>query len=206
LATVGVATRTYFLWQEGLGDLPTIVKREPAITESEPKQQVSERPLASTDLIVGKNLFDPERGTTKTKEAEADSRSLQRIRSFVLLGTAILGSNQYVILQEGAGGGTPMPPGRSAGPLRYKIGDVVEGFSLSEIRDKNVVFSKGASRVELALDYFRKIEAPPRAPVAPRSVSGAAPLAGQAAPVTPLVPRVLPQLPRRERLPAPHAS
>jgi hypothetical protein len=87
--------------------------------------------------------------------------------------------------------------------VRYKIGDVVEGFSLSEIRDKNVVFSKGASKVELALDYFRKIEASPRAPVAQRGVSGAAPVPGQAAPVTPLASRVVPQLPRRERLPAP---
>jgi hypothetical protein len=86
--------------------------------------------------------------------------------------------------------------------VRYKIGDVVEGFSLSEIRDKNVVFSKGASRVELALDYFRKIEASPRPTTAQRGVTGAAPVAGQAKPVTPLIPRVLPQLPRRERLPA----
>jgi hypothetical protein len=89
--------------------------------------------------------------------------------------------------------------------LRYKIGDVIEGFSLSEIRDKNVVFSKGASRVELALDYFRKIEAPAlvRAPSTQRGVAGAASMPGQVAPASPLVPRVLPQLPRRERLPAP---
>ena len=99
-----------------------------------------------------------------------------------------------------------MPPGRSAGPLRYKLGDVIEGFSLSEILDKNVVFTKGASRVELALDYFRKIDAPARPPVAQRSVAGAAPVPGQAAPVSPLVPRVVPQLPRRERLPAPTNS
>jgi hypothetical protein len=92
--------------------------------------------------------------------------------------------------------------------VRYKIGDVVEGFSLSEICDKNVVFSKGSSRVELALDYFRKIEAPAaaRAPVAQRGVTGLAPVTGQAASVSPLAPRVLPQLPRRERLRAPPNS
>jgi hypothetical protein len=201
LAIAAVATRAYFLWKDGLGDLPTVVKREPPIAATESKSQITPPPLATTEVIISKNLFDPERGAVKPKEVEADSRSLQRIRSFVLLGTAILGSNQYAILQEGSGSSGP-PPGRAAGPVRYKIGDVVEGFSLSEIRDKNVVFSKGSSRVELALDYFRKIEAPPRAPVAPRSVSGMTPVPGQAAAASPLAPRVLPQLPRRERLPA----
>ena len=203
-ATAGVATRTYLLWQEGLGDMPTVVKRDAPTAAPESKPQIAPRPLVSTDTIVSRNLFDPERGAGKTREAEADSRSVQRVKSLILLGTAILGTNRYAILQEGSGSGGSMPPGRSTGPLRYKIGDVIEGFSLSEIRDKNVVFSKGASRVELALDYFRKIEAPAsvRAPSAQRGVAGAAPMPGQVAPASPLVPRVLPQLPRRERLPA----
>lgn len=73
---------------------------------------------------------------------------------------------------------------------------------MSEIRDKKAVFSKGASRVELVLDYFRKIKAPilARAPTAQAGVAGAAPVLGQAALVSPVVPRVFPQLPRRERL------
>ncbi len=76
---------------------------------------------------------------------------------------------------------------------------------MSEIRDRNIVVTKGASRIELALDYFRKIEAPAsaRVPAVQRGVAAPVPVAGQAAPVSPLVPRVLPQLPRRERLPAP---
>lgn len=207
-ATVAVSARIYLLWNEGLGDLPTVVKRDAPIAATESKPQSTPRPLVSADVIISRNLFDPERGATKTKQAEADSRSLQRISSVVLLGTAILGSNRYAILQEGSGSAVPMPPGRSAGSLRFKVGDVIEGFSLSEIRDKNVVFSKGASRVELALDYFRKIEAPAsaRPPAAPSGVSGAAPVPGQGAPVSPLVPRVLPQLPRRERLPTPPTS
>jgi hypothetical protein len=202
LAIVAVSTRTYLLWQERLRDVEMVVKRDPPAVAAEPKQQVTPRPLAATEVIVSRNLFDPERGAGKTREAEADSRAVQRVKSLVLLGTAILGSNQYAIVQEGSSGGGPARPGRSAGPVRYKIGDVVEGLSLSEIRDKNVVFSKGSSRVELALDYFRKIEAPPRSPVAQRGASGAVPVPAQAAPVTPLVPRVLPQLPRREGLPA----
>jgi hypothetical protein len=205
LAIAAVATRTYLLWHEGLGDLPTVVRRDPPASVTKTKLPIAPQPLATTEVIIGKNLFDPERGATKTKEAEADTRAVQRVRSLVLLGTAILGANQYAILQESSTSGAPTPPGRSAGPLRYKLGDVFEGFNLSEIRDKNVVFSKGASRVELALDYFRKIEAPAsaRVPAVQRSVAGAVPVPGQVAPVSPLVPRVLPQLPRRERLPAP---
>jgi hypothetical protein len=153
-------------------------------------------------MIISKNLFDPERGASRTKEAEADSRSLQRIRSFILLGTAILGSNRYAILQEGSGG-APTPTGPPA-PVRYKVGDVVEGFQLSEVRDKNVVFSKGASKVELALDYFRKVETPvPGRPTIPQPGVVNVPVPGQPAPAAPVAPRVLPQFPRRERVPAP---
>jgi hypothetical protein len=99
-------------------------------------------------------------------------------------------------------------PARSAGPLRFKLGDAFEGFRLSEIRDKNVVFTKGASRVELALDYFRKVEPTvvARAPISQPALSGTASATGQARPGAPLAPRVVPQLPRRERLPAPPAS
>ncbi len=202
-ATVAVGARIFLFWNEGLGDLPTVVKRAAPVVATESKPQITPRPLASTDVIVGRNLFDPERGATKTKEAEADTRAVQRVRSLVLLGTAILGANQYAILQESSTGGGPTPPGRSAGPLRFKLGDVFEGFNLSEIRDKIIVFTKGASRVELALDYFRKIDTPARPPVVQRTVAAPAPVTGQAVPVSPLVPRVVPQLPRRERLPAP---
>jgi hypothetical protein len=205
LAIVAVGVRTYLLWKEGPWDLPTVVKRPATVEATDAKPEATPRPLVSTDMIVSKNLFDPERGASRTREAEADSRALQRIRSFVLLGTAILGSNRYAILQEGGPGSAPMPPGRPPGPLRFKVGDVVEGFSLSEIRDKNVVFSKGASRVELALDYFRKAEAPApaRPPIPQPGVAGNVPAPGPAGPATPPVPRVFPQLPRRQRLPAP---
>ncbi len=179
-----------------------MVKRSTPVESAEAKPVATVRPLAGIDMIVNKNLFDPERGASKTREAEADSRVLQRIRSFILLGTAILGSNRYAILQDGGGGSAPAQPGRSPTPSRYKVGDVVEAFSLSEIRDKNIVFSKSASKVELALDYFRKIETstPARALTPQPGVN--TPVPGQPGPM-PLVPRVLPQLPRRERLPAP---
>ena len=78
--------------------------------------------------------------------------------------------------------------------MRIKQGDVVEGFSLSEVGDKRVVFSRGSSRVELVLDYFRKTD-PPRP-----ATTGPAP-GGQIRPPTPVVPRVIPALPRRQPTP-----
>jgi len=76
-----------------------------------------------------------------------------------------------------------------------KVGDNVEGYRLAEIADKKVVFTKDAARVEVMLDYFRKVEVG-----APR----AAP-AGQIAPpgAVSVPPRVIPNLPRRGRVPVP---
>jgi hypothetical protein len=167
-------------------------------------QEVAQtKPLAlvGTDMIVSKNLFDPERGEGRNREAETNSRAFQRVRGMILLGTAILGNNRYAILSDSAASAVPgqtVPP-QSANIMRLKLGDNVEGFSLTEVRDKIVVFSKGASKVELTLDYFRKVEpaAAVRAPI-PQSGVGS-PVPGQAGPTTPPVPRVLPQAPRRPR-------
>ena len=62
------------------------------------------------------------------------------------------------------------------------LGDTVEGFKLSEIREKSVIFTKGASKVEVAIDFFRRVEETgPRPPiplgpaVAPRAETRVAP-------------------------------
>lgn len=103
------------------------------------------------------------------QEAEASVIATQRIRSMVLLGTAILGSSRYAIVQEPSASGAPATKSQSGstGQMRLKLGDTVEGFKLSEIRDKSVVFTKGASRVEVAIDFFRPGEEPPPRAVIP---------------------------------------
>jgi len=157
------------------------------------------RPPVSTDVIVSKNLFDPERGAGATREAEENSRAFQRVRGMILVGTMIIGNNRVAILQEG----TPAPasgqrPGaQSAVVMRLKVGDNVEGFRLTEIADKRVVFARDASRVEVLLDYFRKVEAPPPPrPTVPNQAT-APPTAARP------VPRVVPNLPRRGQIPVP---
>jgi hypothetical protein len=156
-----VGLRTYQLWEEGPWEVPALGK-EKAATAAEEENPPPQNPLlASTKNIVDRNLFDPERGQGRSKEGEAQSGAAQRIRSMVLLGTAIIGSSRYAILQES--GDPRSPASRKAQPaqanqIRLKLGDTVEGFKVSEIQERRVVFSRGATNVEVSLDYMRKVE------------------------------------------------
>src|SRR5574341_297339 len=203
---VFILAKTYLLWRDGPWDLPTA---PPVVARATASGIVAPTALphaAGSDLVIAKNLFDPERGATQTKEKEANNLALQRIKSLILVGTMILGESRYAIVQDNGAQSAGRPTqGQSNQTIRFKLGDKFEGFSLSQIQDKNVVFTSGASRVELALDYFRKVE--PSAPTvasAPRPQPGVAQSRG-AAP-TPVAPRVIPQLPRRTTLPPPPSS
>ena len=132
------------------------------------EEQAPRLRLASTRNIIDKNLFDPERGASKTRETEAVSAAMQRVRGMILVGTAILGEGRYAILTDPSPSRSPAPRGAGqATQLRLRLGDTVEGFKLSEIEAKEVVFTNGLSRVNLALDYGRKFDELPgqRAPV-----------------------------------------
>jgi len=166
----------------------------PSALEDGPTNVNPTLPAASPDVIISKNLFDPERGAGATREAEFNSRSFQRIRNMVLLGTVILGENRSAILQDsGTQPATAAGPAAPAGPMRVKLGDSVEGFRLTEIADRRVVFTKGGAKVEVQLDYFRRDD-----PTAGRTATPPAPRGAPAA-----GPRVVPNLPRRGALPAP---
>jgi hypothetical protein len=190
-----VSWRIYEVWQDSPWSLPQQTKSAPpAAIEDEGSKVSATPPAVSSDNIISKNLFDPERGAGATREAEFNSRAFQRIRNMVLLGTVILGENRSAILQDaGTAAATPGAPAAPAGPMRVKLGDNVEGFRLTEIADRRVVFTKGASKVEVLLDYFRRNDpAPLRA--APQPAQSGAPT---------VAPRVVPNLPRRGALPAP---
>jgi hypothetical protein len=218
-----VGLKIYSEWQKGPWSLPGPVGPRATAERVDGKPQIPAPPaVAGTDVIIAKNLFDPERGASQTKATEADTRAAQRIRGMILLGTAILGSNRYAIVQDGDTGARPPAVGQATqGPRRIKVGDSIEGFSLAEVREKAVVFTRGATRVELAVDYFRKAPvtavAPPAQPGqpsppgVPRSAAQPAPgsVPGQVAPAPAPgqpTPRVAPNLPRRPRLPAPPAD
>ena len=190
----------YWSWKSGPWDLPTSSKTEGAGPPGGPQLVLAPRAPINTDIIVNKNLFDPERGAGATREAEANSQAFQRVRGMVLLGTMIVGNNRVAILQDGTPSGptNPRNPAPAASLMRLKIGDNLDGFKLTEIAERKVVFAKNASRVEVVLDYFRKVEPPPPA----KTVSPPrAQLPSRSAGVP--VPRVVPNLPRRGQLPLP---
>lgn len=196
---------TYRSWRDGPWDLPDPGKQRPAAITTENQVSLAPRPPIGTDAIIGKNLFDPERGAGASRDAEENSRAVQRVRGMILVGTVIIGNNRVAILQDGASPapGQPIPgqrpPGQAASMLRLKVGDNVEGFRLTEIADQRVVFAKDATRVEVLLDFFRKVDnvVAPRPAAAPGQIQ--APPTGIPVPV----PRVLPNLPRRGRIPVP---
>jgi hypothetical protein len=211
VATGLVLTKTYWLWTTGPWDLPNAGKAKSTILVDNSKAVMNPPAIIGTETIISRNIFDPERGAGFTREAEVNSQAFQRIRSMVLLGTAILGNNRFAILQDGAASSAaPGIPGQPAAPMRVKLGDTVEGFRLSEVSEKRVVFARGASTVEVPLDYFRKTDiAQPRRPAtAPTGAAGQAPAPGIVAPGQTnvpgqgRVPRAIPALPRRDRAPA----
>ena len=204
---VFILAKTYLLWTDGPWDLPTAPHVVARATASEIVTPTTTPLTASPELVIAKNVFDPERGAGQTKEKEANNLALQRIKGLILMGTMILGESRFAIIQDNGSQPAASRPaqGRASQTLRFKLNDKFEGFNLSQIEDKNVVFTSGASRVELALDYFRKVEAAaPQVASAPRPQGATTPRPG-ASPGA-VAPRVVPQLPRRERLPAPPTS
>jgi hypothetical protein len=187
----------YATWQSGPWDLPAS-KTKPSPLAVAETAELAPRPPVNTDMIVARNLFDPERGAGATRDAEESSRSAQRVRNMILVGTVIIGGNRTAVLQDGASSNTgPSAPVQQPTPMRLKLGDNIEGYRLSEIADKKVVFTKDTAKIELLLDYFRKIEVAQPRPAPPGQVVPP----GVAAPA----PRVIPNLPRRGRVPVPGA-
>jgi hypothetical protein len=183
----------------GPWNLPTPPKTDAAGFSNTMPAPVTGRALTGTEAIVSKNLFDPERGAGLTRDAEENSRAAQRVRNMILVGTIVMGNDKYAIVQDGSNPNlSAAAPGQTQGltPMRLRLGDNIEGYRLSEIADKRVVFTRDTSKVEVLLDYFRKVDvAQPRAivpspPVPPGTPAGASP-------------PVIPNLPRRARIPIP---
>jgi len=188
-AIVFAVSSAYRLWEDGPWDLPKPGKARAPVASEEPDGEESRPPqLANTRTIIDRNLFDPERGQNRTKNDEVSSAAMQRIRSLVLLGTAILGDSRHAIVEDPTkAAGPAKAQSGSSGQMRFRQGDSWEGFKLSEVRERSVVFTQGASRVELALDYSRS-----GAPPAPRASGVPAVAPRVVAPVQP-EPRVAPE-------------
>lgn len=187
VAIVFVTTMTYQLWHEAPQGLPKPGKGNTSFVE-QPREKPRRTRIADTANIISKNLFDPERGAGTTKESKASSVAAGLVQNMVLLGTAILGNTRYAILQEPSNSRRPDPGPqiREPGLLRLKLGDTVQGFNLSEINEESVVFTKGPSRLELPLDFSRRVEEAKQKTKRP----------------TPARPRPTPRTPRRGAVPS----
>jgi hypothetical protein len=197
VSTALVGWNTYASWKEGPWDLPSPVKNNVGPDVVPEKELPTPKAVASIDAVVSRNLFDPERGAGAGREAEESSRAYQRIRNMILVGTVVIGNTRTAIIQDGAPlSANPAAARQAPTTLRLKPGDTVEGYRVAEIGEKRVSFAKDGSRVEIALDYFRKVDVP-----APRTPAPAQ--ANSPGTVSPTAPPTIPNLPRRSRIPVP---
>ena len=110
-----VAWTTYRSWRAGPWDIPGPMAQRPTAIATEQQVSLTPRPPIGTEAIVTKNLFDPERGAGASRDAEENSRAVQRVRGMILVGTVIIGNNRVAILQDSA---SPAPGQPIAGDTK----------------------------------------------------------------------------------------
>ncbi len=182
IAIIYVGFRIYQLWGEPLITLSTLPEKPVSLSTTLEKQRSFKPRALNIAPIIKKNLFDPERGRGPVKQTEAPSVSEQTVQKFILLGTLITPSGRHAIIKvpENLGGGvTRGKTLRSARKIKEKttlrrvdVGARIGGFELAEIQPRKVIFMKGSERIELVLDFTRKVEEvkrPPRPAAKPAS-------------------------------------
>ncbi len=147
-----VGLRIYSLWQEGMWEIPKVGKGMGFLASKDATGNHPGPLMASTQNIIDKSLFDPGRGAGRIEDVEAADINSQLAGNMALIGTFITENERYAIIQ------LPPSPGREKEQERFKLGDMVEKFRLSEIHEKKVVLKRGSSKIELMLDFFLKTE------------------------------------------------
>ncbi len=162
-----VALEVRSVWKEDHERLPKPVKKKTLSSVLEAGQRLSRPQLASTESIVKKNLFDPQRGAGSGDDAQSFSQGKKELGDLHLLGTVIAGGQRYAIVE--------VPPENDRRSRRAKrlargrrqtrgemrrlaLGDMLEGFKLEEIHAQRVVFKKGSFTVDVVLDFSRKVK------------------------------------------------
>lgn len=180
LAVLSVTIKIALLWYEGPSDLAWLEQSE---ARTEPREEAAaidgeiiQPAPVSVRSIIDRNLFDPDRASGSPRASSSHPESLQGL---VLVGTALLGTSRVAIFHQPPGAGAP-------GYLRLKVGDQVDGFRLSEIHQRRVVFTRGPTRVEVPLDLSAGSERARKSPSPPAPQS----FQPQASP--PLTPQPMP--------------
>ncbi len=157
-----VGFQTVQVWREAPSDSLRGEKRKPSETPVKPTSGPRRATRASIKSITDRNLFDPKRGTeekTDAKEVKPSSEGIQKMRHLMLLGTVVAGRSGYAIIHFPAAFGASTA-GRVGDVMRLSLGDRLEGFELAEIHTDRVLFKKGETKIELALDFSRKLVRP----------------------------------------------
>lgn len=158
----------YEVWEEEAPKSPRLDEATPRQVPSGALRRAVRPPLVSTRTIVARDLFDPERGVKKPEEEKPVETPKENLEGVLLLGTVIAGPSRYAILHIPAGrnatGTKPLKP-RSSTPdlLQLTVGDSLNGYRVADIQEQKVVFQRGDTTTEVALDYTRVI-----APVRPK--------------------------------------
>ncbi len=151
-SAIFVGLRIYSLWQEDLWVMPSAGKGKGFLTAKDVIGYYPGPLVASTQNIIDKSLFDPGRGASRIEDLEAANTNSQIAGNMALIGTFITENERFAIIQ------LPPSPGRQKEQERFKLGDMVEKFRLSEIHEKKVVLKRGSSKIELMLDLLIKTE------------------------------------------------
>ena len=162
-----VALEVRSVWKEDHERLPKPVKKKTLSSVLEAGKSVSRPQLVSTESIVKRNLFDPERGAGTGNGAQDFSQGNKELGDLHLLGTVIAGGQSYAIVEvplendRRSRRAKRLARGRrqTRGEMRrLALGDMLEGFKLEEIHAQRVVFKKGSSTIDVVLDFSRKVK------------------------------------------------
>lgn len=161
LLTIGiglVGLKTYEIWQQDDWRPVKMREKKSPVTElSLGGGKVKAQP-PKTDVIVERNLFDVRRGSGGSGRSGAGSKNGSGIEGLVLLGTIVTDGEQFAIVKvppEASVKSGRLRAGSVGAMKRLALGDTVWGFELIEIQAERVIFKKGASEVELGLDFTR---------------------------------------------------
>ncbi len=173
ILVVLVGVKIYRIWQDGLPELPSPVKKKSTVSAPKERRGSLRSLRRSTANITKKNLFDPKRGVGSEEAAEPAPLSKQNGEEFVLLGTMITSGSRKAIIRVSPTASGGVVRGRrprvkrksnlTGAVRRVSLGDSVGEFQLAEIQPYKVILKNGPEQVELVLDFInrpRKIEKP----------------------------------------------
>ena len=153
-----VGLKTYEIWQQDDWRPVKMREKKPPVTELSLGGGKGKAQPPNTEVIVERNLFDISRGSGGSGRSGTGSKNGSGIEGLMLLGTIVTDGEQFAIVKvppEASVKSGRRGPSSVGAMKRLALGDTVWGFELIEIQAEKIIFRKGASEVELGLDFTR---------------------------------------------------